>query len=411
MPSAVLLNDNVIFDLILRDDIILGAVSILECRSWRLPCVTRVLTFVCAPVDDPEFPTMKAAYREHLADSSHFTQVVPIRNPTLLAKIHQTHRLHYLKDVVLARILEDSTFSMLNSAIYFNEVDIVNEVASDGPFLKELFAIFDQEDDVAMSSGLDKGKGKDDDEPMIGPMPPTAVSIGPQMPPSSAASTSTASSSAPALGTITSPAPSDRKHDAILFLQQFASMAKNLQLPLRAAFFRSLADRGLLRVIEVALSRPLTRRDPTMRGATIAILMMLVDHDPNNVRAYSLKQKAAGVAGTRPLMALLIELFQNEEDLGLKAQMSEALRVLVDTGGDGGPLEVSLVDTPLACVAPLTVAGTQAPPRVRPEDPEAEKFLQYFYDDCAEPLFAPILSLPDRAAGGRCFSSTLASRY
>lgn len=127
-------------------------------------------------------------------------------------------------------------------------------------------------------------------------------------------------------------------------------MAKNLQLPARAAFFRNLADKGLLRVIEVALSRTITREDPIMRGATIEILMMLVDHDPNNVRGYSLKQHSAG---KRPLVVFLIELFHAEEDLGLKAQMSEALRVLVDAGGNGGPLEVCcfasdlLVDTTL----------------------------------------------------------------
>ena len=43
---------------------------------------------------------------------------------------------------------------------------------------------------------------------------------------------------------------------------------------------------------------------------------------------------------------------------------------------------------------------TQAPPRMRQEDPEAEKFLQYFYDHCILPLLAPILDLPDRLMTG-----------
>lgn len=108
--------------------------------------------------------------------------------------------------------------------------------------------------------------------------------------------------------------------------------------------------------------------------------MLLVDHDPSNVRGYSLKQHAAG---KRPLVLFLIELFHQEEDLGLKQQMSEALRVLVDAGGDGGPLE--------------------APPRLRQEDPEAEKFLQYFYDHCILSLLSPILNLPERRADCKCF--------
>lgn len=275
---------------------------------------------------------MKASYRAHLADPSHFTQVVPIRSPSLLSKIHQTHRLHYLKDVVLARILEDSTFSMLNSAIYFNEVDIVNDVASDHQLLKELFAIFDEDDEGGLTDN--KGKQKETEE-LIGPqlppdmMPSASVASSAPAPPPSTSAAATTTSGTP---------PPDRKHDAILFLQQFCTMAKNLQMPLRSAFFRSLADRGLLRVLEVALSRTVTREDPIMRSATIAILMTLVDHDPNNVRGYSLRQQEGG---KRPLASFLVDLFQKEDDLGLKAQMGEALRVLVDAGGEGGSLEVS----------------------------------------------------------------------
>ena len=388
-----------------------------------VPCRASSLHFLltlASYADDPEFPTMKAAYRDHLADPSHFTQVVPIRSTTLLAKIHQTHRLHYLKDVVLARILEDSTFSMLNSAIYFNEVDIVNEVASDPVFLKELFAVFDERDPGdPIEPTVEEG--------LIGPQLPESEkpAIGPQLPPhlaeqlakkndssssmdvdstSSAASTLVApTNSLTATLPASSPPPTtsssstDRKHDAILFLQQFSLMAKNLQLPARSAFFRNLADRGLLRVIEVALSRPVTREDPLMRAATIEILMTLVDHDPTNVRGYSLKQQAAG---KRPLVVFLLELFHDEEDLGLKAQMSEALRVLVDAGGDGGPLEVRFGSSEAEGECELTLDGTQAPPRLRQEDPEAEKFLQYFYDHCILSLLAPILDLPARTPTG-----------
>ncbi|KAK4704487.1 protein phosphatase 4 regulatory subunit 3, partial [Phenoliferia sp. Uapishka_3] len=363
MQTILLLNDNGIFELVLRDDVILGVASILEY--------------------DPEFPTMKASYRSHLADPSHFTLVVPIRSSSLLAKIHQTHRLHYLKDVVLARVLEDSTFSMLNSAIYFNEVDIVNEVATDPVLLKELFAIFDEED-----PGETKLEGTVSTPPIQSST--SNPSIGPQLPPEIAKSLGLLPSSPtlPSMQVDPSPTsspppgpppppPSDKKHDAILFLQQLCSMAKNLQLPLRSAFFRSLADRGLLRVIEVALSRTVTREDPVMRAATVEILMILVDLDPNNVRGYSLKQQNKG---KRPLAVFLIELFQGEEDLGLKAQMAEALRVLVDAGGDGGPLE--------------------APPRMRQEDPEAEKFLQYFYDECIAMLLAPISAISTPPASG-----------
>ncbi|KAK4052875.1 Platinum sensitivity protein [Microbotryomycetes sp. JL221] len=346
MQTIILLNDNVIFELILRDNMVLGVVSILEY--------------------DPEHPTMKASYREHLADPSFFTEVVPIRNSNLLAKIHQTHRLHYLKDVVLARVLEDSTFSMLNSAIYFNEVEIVQEIGSDAQFLAELFAIFDQPEST--SSPVNKGKQKASDNVImkqtdIGPQLPSTV-VGPELPSNDNANDK--------------PSSDDQQRNAILFLQQFVSMAKNLQLQARGAFYRSLVDKGLLKMIEVALASPAVRSDPTTKSATVTIFMSLVDHDSNNVRGYSLQQKQAG---KRPLIEFLIELFHNEDDLGLKAQMSEALRVLVDAVGEGGPIEASVL--------------LNVPPRIRQEDPDAERFLQYFYDHCVNLLFKPILDLPE----------------
>lgn len=267
---------------------------------------------------------MKASYRAYLADPSHFTQVVPIRSPTLLARIHQTHRLYYLKDVVLARILEESTFSMLGSAIYFNEVDIVNEIVADAELIRELFAIFDQ--------GLSEKEGDDGGE-----------QIGPQLPPALEAKRQlelSARRQPDLLANGDHLSITQRQHDAILFLEQFCSMAKNLQLPLRAAFFRNLVSKGLLQVIEMAMVKTMPEGDSLLRSAAIGILMGLVDHDPNNVRAYSLLQHSAA---KRPLVLFLIELFQKESDSGLKTQMAEALRVLVDAGGEGGPLEVRLL--------------------------------------------------------------------
>lgn len=45
--------------------------------------------------------------------------------------------------------------------------------------------------------------------------------------------------------------------------------------------------------------------------------------------------------------------------------------------------------------ADLCAAISQAPPRMRPEDPDAEAFLQYFYDECITLLLAPIFNLPE----------------
>ncbi|GAA5846783.1 hypothetical protein JCM9279_004440 [Rhodotorula babjevae] len=434
MQAIFLLNDNAIFEHVLRDDIILGVVGILEY--------------------DPDFPSMRASYREHLSSPTAFIPVVaPSLLPSsLLAKIHQTHRLHYLKDVVLARILEDSTFSMLNSAIYFNEVDIVNEVAAERELVREVFRVLEDDNVVVDAPSSVKGKERDlalGPKRTIGPSLPTNAANGSPAskrarlasPPPSLSSSSAAATGAASTSTSHPSAPLDpaspsvaaRKLHATLFLQQLSQMAKNLQLGVRTPFYKQLCDRGLLAALEGALrfaaregARPGASDDERddairMRQAALGVWMCVVDLAPLEVRGYCLRQgkelekreeeeTEAGREGDdaaaalereleeegksaeelekdkrdkeeqetrRTLLGLLIGTLKAEHDLGLKAQLTEALRVLVDVTGEGGPLS--------------------APPRLRQEDPEAEKFLQYFYDHCMTSLLEPLVKLPDRS--------------
>ncbi|KWU41917.1 DUF625-domain-containing protein, partial [Rhodotorula sp. JG-1b] len=303
MQQILLLNDNAIFEHILQDDVILGVVGVLEY--------------------DPEFPTMRASYRQHLSSPSAFVPVVPshLLGAQLLGKIHQTHRLHYLKDIVLARIIEDSTFSMLNSAIYFNEVEIVNVINSQPDLLLEVFRILKKKPNEAQTS--------------------------------------------------------TRKLHAMLFLQQLAQMAKNLQLPPRTAFYKNMCERGLLSALESALRFAID----TIRSAALGVWIAVVDLDPADVRAFCLRQgkeqETRQEADT--LLGLLLCMFKDEEDLGIKAQLTEALRVLVDVTGEGSIQPVRL---PLFSRSVL-------------DDPEAERFLQYFYDHCVLSLLQPLLELPE----------------
>lgn len=51
---------------------------------------------------DPEQP-VRQQHREFLREKVVFREVVPISDPTVRAKIHQTYRIGYLKDVILPR--------------------------------------------------------------------------------------------------------------------------------------------------------------------------------------------------------------------------------------------------------------------------------------------------------------------
>lgn len=274
---------------------------------WKRAAEPCILTPACS--DDPEFPRLKASYRDYLSDPTRFRQVVEISDPTILAKIHQTYRLLYLKDVILARVLDDPTFSILNSFIFFHQVDIVNYCSTNEAFLHRLFIIFDE-------------NGNE---------------------------------------------PEERKHEAVIFLQQLCAMGKNIQLPARMALYRTLTDWGLLNVAEFALNR----EQQNLRNAAAEILMTIIEYDANSVRMHVLNQ----VEQKRlPLVITLTDLLHNKSDLGLKTQMAEAMRVLFDN-------------------PPENPNQTFAAAQRAKGDPD--RFLTWFYEAGVEHLFRPFNDLPD----------------
>ncbi|KAL4938354.1 hypothetical protein BDV06DRAFT_215169 [Aspergillus oleicola] len=296
MKSLILLNDTTIIETVVTDNVILGVVGALEY--------------------DPEFPTHKANHRQYLSDKTRYKEVVPIRDPSIRRKIRFTWRLQYLKDVVLARILDDPTFSVLNSMIFYNQVDIVNHIQSDGPFLKELFHVFDPRS-----------------------------------------------------------ADAKRKEDAVQFLHQCASIAKNLQVPERATLFANLISHGLFAVIAFAIKHP----NPSVRTTGIDILVALLDHDPIMMRSYMLK--AVNEKKT-PLTDTLIDLLHTEADLGVKNQLADAIKVLLDP------------QVPIQ--AAMARAGPEHAAKVRPHI-LSDAFVQNHFDESSKRLFAPLKRLEDQS--------------
>ncbi|KAI9019970.1 component of IIS longevity pathway SMK-1-domain-containing protein [Phycomyces nitens] len=126
MKTIILLNDATIIDYIIRDEIVLGVMGMLEY--------------------DPETPTMKAKHREFLAKHSKVEQVVTIKDEATMSKIHQTFRLQYLKDVILESSMDESMASALRSAVFYNHVDILTYVQNNNELLTELFGILKDEE-------------------------------------------------------------------------------------------------------------------------------------------------------------------------------------------------------------------------------------------------------------------------
>ena len=248
---------------------------------------------------------MKATYRTHLSDPNIFVEVVPVGDANIEHKIHEVYRLQYMKDVILPRVLDDSAFTIINSFIYFHQVDIVQHLYSKELFWKQLFDIF---------------------------------------PDAAAGTTNKADEKIPiqSNGALSKPSNevSEKQVNAVAFLQSYAQMAKQLQPGMRASTFRKLSEVGVLRILGYCLTDPKMADNQAVRVATVEIFMLIVDHDTASIRSFVLKEHAAGKKKT--LMLALIEAFTGEQELGIKAQLAEAIRVLVLPAGEVLATEVGL---------------------------------------------------------------------
>ncbi|KAJ3155370.1 Platinum sensitivity protein [Geranomyces michiganensis] len=247
------LNEGPMYEFLLKDEIFPQLLGVLEY--------------------DRDIP--KASHREHFEKHAKLKQIVPIENDDIRAKIVQTYRVQYLKDVVLARILDDGTFTALTSMTFYNQLDVLTFVRDDPSFLKDLFAILNGPD-----------------------------------------------------------AQDQQKKDAILFLRELFGLTRQLQsanrmLYLRHAhpdtLYRTLINHGLF----TALGDTMSTSDLELRTAVAAVIAYVIDHDANMVR--SLTQAQVNTPAQQPFFELLVDRLLNERDAGLRSQYAELIRALLDT--------------------------------------------------------------------------------
>ncbi|KAI0940290.1 hypothetical protein AcV5_001437 [Taiwanofungus camphoratus] len=367
MQVILMLNDHSLYEHILEDDLFFGVVGMLEY--------------------DPEFPTHKANYREFLHQASRFHQPVPLRDEAIQRKVHHTYRLQFLKDVVLARAIDDSTVNVLNTCIIFNQIDIINHVQNDPAFLREVVGIF-MDDDLIAALGLaprvkEQEHEKEDAEKY------DKMDVDQQD-----AKTNGIHPNGKNDGSTSSKPPTEeelmRRREVVFLVQQLCVMGKNVQLPARMALFRTLVDRGILFAVQWALSQPETSGDGRqMIAAAGEILTTLLDHDLNGVRGHVLKQlgamekeKANGkkIPEKETVLVLMCRLLVRSRDLAVQSQVGEALKTLLEIQGD--------------VPEPHPAVGMKLLQRAK-DDPGVERFLDYFYKHCIETLFRPFGDVPE----------------
>lgn len=201
--SAIMLNDSSVLEEMLREEHVMDVLGALEY--------------------DPDLKAQQQ-HRDFLQSHVQFKEVVPIDNPQVLAKIHQTYRIQYLKDVILPRSLDDATYATLSSLALFNNMEVVSSLMADAGFLPQLFG---------------RLQAADSSDPQAW-------------------------------------------HDLVAFLQEFCGLARHLQQQPRNELFGKLVQLGVFDVV----TRIMASSSDEVKLKATDILMSTMQHDVAALRTF-----------------------------------------------------------------------------------------------------------------------------
>ncbi|XP_031738345.1 serine/threonine-protein phosphatase 4 regulatory subunit 3 isoform X2 [Cucumis sativus] len=211
--GIVMLNSPQIFDKLFCDELIMDIIGSLEY--------------------DPEVPHTQQ-FRNFLKEHVVYKEAIPIKDPLVLSKIHQTYRVGYLKDVVLVRMLDDSMVANLNSMIHANNAAVVTALKEDSTFIQELMA------------------------------------------------------------RLRSPSTScDSKKDLVYFLHEFCCLSKSLQMVQQLRLFRDLMNEGIFDIITDVLQS----QDKKLVLTGTDILILFLNQDPSLLRTHVVRQEGFPLLG------------------------------------------------------------------------------------------------------------------
>lgn len=279
--TLILYNEaSLIEDFLSKEDKILGLVGILEyCH---------------------DYPNFKACHRDFLKDKSKLKIVVDIPisdDSNKLNMFKKNFYLNFLKDVVLARFLDDQSFNLISSLIYFNQVEIIKYLQNsknNDNFLEKLFSIYEGDGNI------------------------------------------------------------EKKRDGVKMLHQYILIAKSLQ-SYQSEFFSSLVKAGLFNMIRFALEDS----ENSTRVLGTELIVVIIEQDVSLVNSIDkdetidncdppskvnddinvdsdetiieFKPAKLKLSDDMTLILILSKLLVEDKNSGLKMQAFEALRILLDS--------------------------------------------------------------------------------
>uniref|UniRef100_A0A674F1X8 Serine/threonine-protein phosphatase 4 regulatory subunit 3 n=1 Tax=Salmo trutta TaxID=8032 RepID=A0A674F1X8_SALTR len=243
-------------------------------------------------------------HREFLTKTAKFKEVIPITDSELRQKIHQTYRVQYIQDIILPTpsVFEENFLSTLTSFIFFNKVEIVSMLQEDEKFLTEVFA---QLTDEATEDG--------------------------------------------------------KRRELVNFFKEFCAFSQTLQPQNRDAFFKTLANLGILPALEIVMGMD----DLQVRAAATDIFSYLVEFSPSMVREFVMQEPQQTDDDVLLINVVIKQMIcDSDPELGGAVQLMGLLRTLID---------------PENMLAPTNKT-------------EKTEFLSFFYKYCMQVLTVPLLA-------------------
>ncbi|KAG8499564.1 hypothetical protein CXB51_006159 [Gossypium anomalum] len=274
VKGIILLNSAQIFEKIFGDELIMDIIGSLEY--------------------DPDVPQVQH-YRNFLKEHVVFKEAVPIKNPMVISKIHQAYRVGYLKDVVLARVLDEATVASLNSMIHSNNAIVISLLKDDSTFIQELFARL-------------------------------------RSPTTSAESKKNLHFTR--LQKVLLWVRSNILALPVYFLREFCSLSKSLQMVQQLQLFRDLINEGIFDIISDALQS----QDKKLVLTGTDILILFLNQDPTLLRSHVVRQEGI------PLLGLLVKGMITDFGEDMHCQFLEILRSLLDSFSLTGAQRDTIID-------------------------------------------------------------------
>mmetsp|Transcript_20974 Transcript_20974/g.37366 ORF Transcript_20974/g.37366 Transcript_20974/m.37366 type:complete len:777 (+) Transcript_20974:75-2405(+) len=227
----------------------------------------------------------KMQHRAFLAKAK-FKQVMDIKEPGLVKKIHENYRMIYFKDAVLLRFLDDGALNTLGSLIYYNNATIISHITEYPDLVRNLFkkinAALRSIDEYRESGSMDGGKG--------------------------------------------SPEDTDAK-DPFLFLQDLCNIVKQMQVPQRDSFYNTMVEADVFSSVEDALWAASPQRYPWVWQASVDILHNMLIHDSALLRRFLVNR----IPSKKSLLTRIVTMIVSEQCTpGLVHQLGEILRMVLD---------------------------------------------------------------------------------